>query len=241
MRRFLFTFFIGVSTLSASTVLVTSSSTLKTTDYVLWSQFGPDQTQIGQYFSGSSSQNDYGVSVALLNPAAATVLSAGTDWTPSGGINSGDALLSTDDGSEVGGPLQISFSKALYGGGVYIQGDGSGAFTARIQAFAGINKVLDEMVTSDNGDAIFLGAYDGTADLTRFTYSLTSAANGMVGDFVVDRFYLQTSSLNIGAPPPLLPPPVSPQVADNPEPAFTALVGFALVAFGLRVKKRFAR
>jgi hypothetical protein len=241
MRRFLFAFLVGVSTLSAGVVVVTDPSALQTTDYALWSKFGPDQTQVGQYGTVSSTLGDYNVNVALLNPGSLTVLSAGTDWAAKGGIQAGDALVSTNDGTEAGGPMRLMIPNAVFGGGAYIQGGGTGQFVAHIQAFAGFNSVLDATLSSDaSGDPLFLGAYDTNAEITKIIYSLTSAADGQTGNFVLDKFYLQTTSLVVNQPPPPQGPAL-PQVGGVPEPAFTPVVAFALAAFGLGLKKRLAR
>jgi hypothetical protein len=84
MRTFGFAFFVANTLAYGSAILVTSPSQLSTTDVVLWSQLGSDQSYVSQMFFAGSSLNE---SInGHLDNGAGTVLSAGTDWKTGGGI-----------------------------------------------------------------------------------------------------------------------------------------------------------
>src|SRR5215467_7659732 len=141
MRRLLFTFLVGVTTVSGAVIVTNAPGQLIAAnskgDYVYWSQFGPDQTQVGQSFSANTVNSD-SVNGSVAS-GSAVIYTAGTDWTVAANsttIQKNDALLSTDSGNGLGAPLTLSFLP-IYGGGTYLQAIGSGQFTARIQAFAG--------------------------------------------------------------------------------------------------------
>jgi hypothetical protein len=229
MRRFVFAFFLANTLAYGSVILVTSPSQLSTSDVVLWSQLGSDQTYVSQKFLVRSTLNE-GIG-GYLETGPGAVMSAGTDWKTGAGIAANDALLSAADLSGNGGaPLDLSFMAPLYGGGAYIQAAGSGPFTARIQAFVGMNSVLDMTVKSDAaGDAIFLGLLDNVSEITKVTYSLMSAPIGYSpGDFVLDKFFLQNQ--------PFSGVPIVPVSA--PEPGTASILALSLLALGFKLKKR---
>jgi hypothetical protein len=238
MRRCFFAFFCVSTSLLGSVIAITSPQSIPTNDVVYWSQFGPDQTSLGSMFNAGSTYND-SVNASLANSAgSATILVAGTDWTPKGGIVANDSLVSTENGTTAGGPLTLSFT-SISEAGAFIQAAGGGAFTARIQAFAGFSSVLDTTASSDAaGDPVFLGVADPNNEITKIIYSLTAVtANHSLGNFVLDNLYLSDYYLAPLAPPlspPQSPPPSGPTV---PEPRFTVLLGFILLLFGWKAAK----
>lgn len=239
MRRCFFAFFCIGTSLFGNVILLTSPSAMPTGNVVYWSQFGPDQTNLGSSSLNAGSTYNDSVNGQLANSAGSfTILQAGKDWTPSAGILANDALLSTDNGTTAGGPLTLRF-QSVDEAGAYIEAEGGGAFTARIQAFAGFSTVLDQSVTS-TGAAVFLGVGDTNDEITKVVYSLTSVTgNHSLGNFVIDSLYISDFFAN---PQPTIPQsPQTPQTPPGdpavPEPRFTALLGFALVLFGWKATK----
>jgi len=214
-------------------------------DFVNWvSKLGPDHTTVLQSFFVGTSQSDNYIKGQLYYGTGITSV-AGKDWkmgvatmdsldTGQAGVSSNDSLLVTANNGVGGGPLGLNLTYATYGGGAFIQGDGFAQFTANIMAFAGVNMVLNQSVTSDrNGDAVFLGVADDTQEITRIVYSITSPAQGFsAGDFAVDTFYLLNNPLEPQAPaPPPAPLPDPPALI--PEPGTIWLLAGALLAFGV--------
>jgi hypothetical protein len=163
-------------------------------------------------------------------------------WQSGNGINSGDTLVKTPDTASAD-PLSITFGHAMYGVGGYIQADTGAQFTARIQAFAGVNSVLDMTVTSDTlGDPLYLGVSADSKEITRIVYSLNGA-----GGFALDTLYFQTYFIDnpgFHTAPPVVPTPVpqptlAPAVA-APEPSAAALLFLGMLIVGLKLKTRFA-
>jgi hypothetical protein len=117
---------------------------------------------------------------------------AGGSWTPvNAPFVSGDSLVwAFNSNTSAGtGPLSLSFlGNAVLAGGLLIQEDAPGAFTAQVSAFAGGMSLGTESVTSATGNPVFIGAQDGTADITQLIFSLTSCSgqNCDVKDFAVD-------------------------------------------------------
>jgi len=233
MRRTIFAFFCVSSSLFGNAVLITNPQGLSNTDVVDWSQFLPDQVNLGPMFNGGSTYNDSVFGQLSNSAGSATIMIAGQNFAAKGGFQANDALVSTDSGTAPGGTLTLSFTPQ-FGGGTYIEGEGGKQFTARIQAFAGFSSVLDTTVTSDAaGDPIFLGAEDTSSDITKIVYSLTANAGGSLGDFVIDRFMV--GNVYVGPLDP--PPPLAPAPAGVPEPGFSVLVGFALLFIGWKAFK----
>jgi hypothetical protein len=112
-------------------------------------------------------------------------------------------------------------------GGVEIQADAPGAFTAQVQAFDGAMLLGTETLASDAaGDPIFIGGQDTTADITSLVFDLTACtpAGGCdLHDFAVDTLL----SINPGATPP-----------PAPEPGTLALLGSSLLGFAALRRRR---
>jgi len=190
-------------------------------------------SQVSQtFFPGTSGYET--VQGYLDNGVGQIVVAGTTSWKYSAaagspGIQSKDDLLSTMGD----GPVELSFQKPLYGVGAFVQADGGGQFTARIQAFAGLSTVLDMAVNSDAaGHAIFLGASDTLQEITKVIYSITSAPKGYsTGDFVVDTLYLENQVMTIGQLP----------VSGAPEPGMAPLLAVALAGLCFMWRKQAAR
>ena len=242
MKQLVYALLLSSCSIYASPILVTSASQLNMTDVLDWSQFGGDKTSIAQNFYGStSSLTDSGNSISVSGKFAngsGTILSAGTDALSGPGIDNNDALLSTKTGGAQDG-ISLSFAGA-YGAGGYLELPSLGQFTAHIQAFSGMNSVLDMSVKSDlAGDPLFVGVLDTKADITRVVYSLVNLQNGLVstGNFMMDKFYLQNTAQ---APPLVLPQIlVTPLAAvSNPEPGMISLMSLGCLAIGWKLRKR---
>jgi hypothetical protein len=251
MKKLCFAFFFASTSIYGSTFLVTNPSALNSTDVVNWGQFGGDLTSISQTLNAGSTMND-SVSGQLAS-GNGTIVVAGTDAASGTGIAAGDTLLSTNDGTttNVNAPLTLS-TMPVYGEGAFIEGTGPGQFTANIQAFAGVNSVLDMSVTSDlAGDPIFIGVSDSSAEITSVVYSLTVGSGNTTGNFAMDSLFIQNRYV-APAPPPVVTDPVPPApvftptvpvTTDStaPEPGMAPLLAGALLTFGFMLKKRRVR
>lgn len=250
MRRLILSVLLSSCTAYGGAILVTNPNQIYSTDVLNWSQLGADKTSVWSNFFAYTSSVDPSSSFVdtvsgRLTSGNGRVMQAGVDWTASGGIQANDALLQTSStGTNGTGPLTLSMSGS-YGVGAYIDSDGVGAFTARIQAFSGLNSVLDTTVTSSNGDAIFLGVLDTKADITRVVYSLMSAPVGFsTGDFVMDKILFQNSASAPLSSPPITAPssaplaPISTAADPAPEPGSIGLMIIGCVALGFKFRKR---
>jgi hypothetical protein len=207
-------------------------------DVATWNQLGTDGSNVSSTFYAYTAGNSSGDETILgkIASGGGEIVTAGVDWAASGGIQAGDELLSTNNGSGGSGPVSLNTNK-ISGLGAYIQADGSGPFEAEIQVFAGVNSILTQTVWSDAaGDPIFLGVSDTTAEITKVVYSLVSAPKGYsTGDFVLDSLMLQDPFIStiIGPAPG----------SAVPEPGMAPLVGLALslLFLGFEFKKRIHR
>jgi hypothetical protein len=236
VRRLLFAFLCVTGSIQAGAIFINDATQMNTsTDYVNWvTAYGPDQTSVSQNFFVSSSWNDS--ILANLANGPGKILVGGKDWAVSPSASSDTGIVAKDDllsaGTEGGGPLTLNF-RPTYGVGTFVQADGHAQFTARIQAYAGINSVLDMTVSSDAyGDAVFLGVADTLQEITKVVLSLTQAPVGYkTGDFVVDTLYIQTSPFVAIVPPP---PPDPLASVSNPEPSTFGMFAIALLGIAGR-------
>ena len=184
-------------------ILVTTLGALSANSTATWNQLGADQTVLGATFSAVSSgglpisgafSNGAGSIVQAVCPAAPSC-----SWIPSGsGLNPGDRLIVTSNGT-VGatGPLTLTFP-AVFGAGMEVQIDFTGTYTAQIQAFNGLTSLATFTESSNtNGDPIFIGVKDTSADITKIVLSMTACSDVgcNLNDFGVD-------TLNLDAPTP---------------------------------------
>ena len=86
------------------------------------------------------------------------------------------------------GPLDARRLVGRLAGGLEIQADSPGAFTAEVEAFDGAMLLGTETLASDAaGDPIFIGAQDPTADITSLVFDLTACTGtSELNDFAVD-------------------------------------------------------
>ena len=211
--------------------LANSPSAMGANDSVTWGQLGADGAMAANTFSATSSRL-VSVTGAFSSTATGMVVTAGGPiWgAPSGAFADGDTLLWAFDGATNAGagPLSISFPTG-FGAGAAIQADAMGQFTAQIQLYSGLTSLGTETVTSDvNGDAVFIGAVDTVAEVTRAVFSLTAAGSSSgsansLGDFTIDTLSLQDFA------------------SSTPEPGSAFLLFAALPILGCGLRRRAAR
>ena len=195
-------------------------------DSTSWGGLGPDGTPLGATFTATSTAGN--TITGSFAGGSGLVAVAGTSWTPVvAPFVSGDTLVwAFNNGTSVGtGPLTLGFSKAVLAGGLLIQADNPGAFTAQVEAFDGATLLGTETLASANGAPIFIGAQDTTADITSLVFDLTQCTGTGcdIHDFAVDTL----KSINPGVTPP-----------PTPEPGTLALLGSSLLGFAALRRRR---
>ena len=185
-------------TSQASALAIWDGITPAPNDSTSWGGLGGDGTALTTFSATSTGGNAVSGSfaggaglVAIQCPAAPSC-----SWT--GGFTVGDHLVwafnnATSSGT---GPLTLGLGNAVLAGGLEIQADAPGSFTAQVQAFDGGTSLGTETLASDTaGDPIFIGAKDTVADITSLSFDLT----GTTHDFAVDT--LRTvNSVTVPAP-----------------------------------------
>src|SRR5262249_49074383 len=109
-------------------------------------------------------------------------------------------------------------------GGVLLQADSPGAFTAQVEAFAGTTSLGTFSLASDaSGDPVFIGAQDTLPEITSLVFSMTSCASGCdENDFAVDTLLSENASTTA-----------------VPEPASLSLFGAAVIGLSsMRRRKK---
>jgi hypothetical protein len=176
--------------------------------------------------------------VGTIANGKGVVLESGSGWKASTAIPASEDLLSTNTGTGGNGPVTLQGWGAISGIGAYIQGDGTGSFTAQIQVFENVNGVLSNFTktasSDSSGDPVFLGVSDTVAgEITKVIYSLTTAAPGYsTKDFALSSLFLEDPFL---APIVLNPAPAD---SSTPEPGLAGLVGLVLPLLVLASKRK---
>jgi len=239
MRKLLTTFVLASTSLFGSAIYISSPTLLPNADKVAWSQFSGS---VPSLFLAASTGNTSGSETVMGTIANGNgqIVAASSSWTQATSGASGEDLLSTNNGSGGSGPLTLQEMSPVKGLGAYISGDGTGSFTAEIQAYANINgaltMVLSKTAVSDaSGDPVFLGVSDTVAEITKVVYSLVSAPkNYSVNDFKVGTLFLEDGFLA-----PQTPIVTAPLQNSAPEPGMGPLLAFAIPAliWGFKKKK----
>jgi len=242
MRKLLATFLLAGSSLYGSAILVSSPTLLPNADTMLWSQFSGS---VPSLFLASSTGNSSGSETILGTIANGNgqIVTASASWNAATSSPAGDDLLSTNNGSGGSGPLSLQEMTAVKGLGAYISADGTGSFTAEIQAYANINgaltMVLSKTAVSDaSGDPVFLGVSDTVAEITKVVYSLTAVSSSKysLNDFKVGTLYVEDG---FGAPQ--APIVTAPLQNSAPEPGLGPLLAFAIPALIWGFNKKASR
>ena len=215
---------VAIGTTQADAALMSWNGTSPApNDSTSWAGLGPDGTALGATFTATSTAGN--TITGSLAGGSGLVAVAGVSWTPVvAPFVAGDHLVWTFNNATNTGtaPLTLAFGTAVLAGGVEIQSDAPGLFTAQVQAFDGATSLGIENLASDAaGDPIFIGAQDTTADITSVVISCTGACAN--NDFAVDTLL----SINPQAPPP-----------PTPEPGTLALLGSSLLGFAALRRRR---
>ena len=215
---------VAIGTTQADAALMSWNGTSPApNDSTSWAGLGPDGTALGATFTATSTAGN--TITGSFAGGSGLVAVAGVSWTPVvAPFVAGDHLVWTFNNATNTGtaPLTLAFGTAVLAGGVEIQSDAPGLFTAQVQAFDGATSLGIENLTSDAaGDPIFIGAQDTTADITSVVISCTGACAN--NDFAVDTLL----SINPQAPPP-----------PTPEPGTLALLGSSLLGFAALWRRR---
>ena len=215
---------VAIGTTQADAALMSWNGTSPApNDSTSWAGLGPDGTALGATFTATSTAGN--TITGSLAGGSGLVAVAGVSWTPVvAPFVAGDHLVWTFNNATNTGtaPLTLASGTAVLAGGVEIQSDTPGLFTAQVQAFEGATSLGIENLASDAaGDPIFIGAQDTTADITSVVISCTGACAN--NDFAVDTLL----SINPQAPPP-----------PTPEPGTLALLGSSLLGFAALRRRR---
>jgi hypothetical protein len=129
----------------------------------------------------------------------------GSDWE--GNFTTGMGLVYNGalDVENTPADVVLNFNQAEYGAGAYVETDAFGAFTATITLYNSSDIAIGSYVEAGTsatapGTAIFIGAYDPTADVWAVGFNLLNA-NG-VDDVAVGMAGLMDSLPNVGTPEP---------------------------------------
>jgi hypothetical protein len=215
MRRVLFLvmgFLIAATFVHAGTI--TGTTTRSGNDSADWGQLGPDFTAIPISFAATST-GGVGIAGSLVSPGEVLVQS--TSWD--GNFAPGANLLWTKGG----GPLTLSFSRAVSGAGAQIQTDDFGDFTAEICSNVGC--FSENGVSNSNADnsAIYIGLLDTTPGITFITFQVTSCSESC-NDFAINQL-----SVTDGV------------TTTTPEPSSLLLFGTSLLGLAPFRRKLFGR
>jgi len=207
---------LGACETQAAPILVTSRAGLGGTDFVDWSQIGPDFTRVlSPYFATSNLGQPL---VASLVSGTFRRLTQGWGWVDD--FSAGDAVLYNENN----GTLTIDFSNDVAKAGANIQANYDGPFVARITAFDSSLNALASFTVSGigagEGSAPFLGVSDAVNSIRRITFALDSAV-AAPNSFAINQFDFAVAS----------PTAV-------PEPTSLAIFGLGAVGAAYRARRR---
>lgn len=212
---------LGVSSAWASTGTTDPGSFQ---DTVGWCQFGCPNSTLTTPQAWISAMGNTGLA-GNTSTQNINILQQGVTW--SGNFADGMGVLYNGVETLGNSPtaIGVTFDQAVFGVGAYIQGDLFGAFTGTITLLdANLDPIFSFSAdgTSDQnvGTALFIGAYDTTADVWGAIFSTND------NDFGIGDMLLQTS--------PNAPPPV-------PEPGTLLLVAPSLLGLAGMLRNRMAR
>lgn len=192
-------------------------------DSTVWSGLGPDGTVLSSPFLAiSTGGNPVSGSFAGSSGLVAVQCPAAPSCSWTGGFTAGNSLVWAFDGANgVGsGPLTLGLGTAVLAGGLDLQADAPGAFTAQVEAFdaSGASLGGGGVASDAAGDPVFIGVQDSVAEITSLVFSLTGCTGTCdLNDFAVGTLLLK----ELTTPPPPIP-----------EPGSLFLLGSALLAVG---------
>ena len=184
--------------------------------------YGCNGQQLGTPQAWTSTGGNTGL-VGLVSSQNMQILQQGVGWN--GNLPSGMGVVYngvTTLGNTPGGIL-ASFNSPVFGAGAWIQDDPYGLFTATIELFDSSFNLLGTFSAPGNSDtnpadALFIGAYDSTADVS---YALFDTNDD---NFGIGTMRLKTS-----------------QTGTTPEPSTLVLLGSAVLGVAGTVRRRMAR
>jgi hypothetical protein len=199
-------FAVGIT--QADALLMWDGITPAPNDSTTWNGLGADGATIPNTFSATSAGGvsvsgsfaGTGGLVAIECPA-----SPSCSWTGSSPFTAGEHLIwAFNNSTSVGtGPLTLGFGAPVLAGGLDIQADAAGAFTAQVEAFNGATLLGTESLASDTaGDPIFIGAKDIVADITSLGFVLTACTGTGcdLNDFAVGTLLSVNPTVAVPAP-----------------------------------------
>ncbi|MEO8725070.1 MAG: hypothetical protein ABI383_03010 [Acidobacteriaceae bacterium] len=214
---------LGVTSMWAGTISTNPSAFQDSVD---WCQFGCPFNQLSSPQAWSSAAGNTGL-VGNATTQDFQVLQQGANWNGNFAANMGLVYNGVQTLGNGAGTINVLFDQAVYGVGAYMQQTFYGAFTGTITL---LDNNLDSLGTfsangnSDNnvGTALFLGAFDPTADVWGAIFSTSGIGDD---DFGLGQLRLQTAP----APPPI------------PEPSTLLLVGPSLLGVVAAARRRISR
>jgi hypothetical protein len=192
------------------------------TDSVGWSQLGSCATVVPSGFTATS-VDGVGVTGTFSGGGSGQVRTQTSCGWP-GNFASGDVVLWTT----ANGPLTLTFNQGTAGGGVQIESNSIGGFTAQICDNLGdcFTELGNSHTSMGDNTAIFIGLQDASgADITSLTFSLTACSQTCnVNDFAINELSLIPGS-----------------AIPTPEPGTLMLVASGLLGLGCLQRRRRAQ